>query len=143
MWFTYTLLLSSLLYSSLLFSSPFPARLRLSGPLKNPDLYSTPATGGRQLKEEVHYENAELELYENMPSPKLAKRYPPKTGRTASPSSSSAGHYKTPVSSKALSSSPANANSPSQVTNLSSLLSMCGAAFTSVNHLWDSQHCIY
>ncbi|XP_041926227.1 actin filament-associated protein 1 isoform X1 [Alosa sapidissima] len=81
-------------------------------------LYSTPATGGRSLKEEVHYENAELELYENMPSPKLAARYPPKikTGRTASPSSSSsAGHYKTPVSSKALSSSPANANSPSQL----------------------------
>ncbi|XP_063043139.1 actin filament-associated protein 1 isoform X1 [Engraulis encrasicolus] len=75
------------------------------------------------LKEEVHYENAELELYENMPSPKLAARYPPKKATAASSSStkpssgtSSAGHYKTPVSSKALSSSSAaNPNSPSQL----------------------------
>lgn len=109
---------SSLFFSFLLSS----ACLHGSGPLKNPSLYSSPATGGRRLKEEVHYENAELELYENMPSPKLSGRYPPKTGRTTSPSSSSsAGHYKTPASTKALSSSAANPNSPSQVTNLSSM----------------------
>ncbi|KAF3836823.1 hypothetical protein F7725_004287 [Dissostichus mawsoni] len=34
--------------------------------------YSSPSTGGRQLKEEVHYENSDL--YENMPSPKLTSR---------------------------------------------------------------------
>ncbi|XP_044041020.1 actin filament-associated protein 1 isoform X4 [Siniperca chuatsi] len=55
-------------------------------------LYSSPSTGGRQLKEEVHYENADL--YENMPSPKLATRHPPKP----SSSSTSTSHYKTPVS---------------------------------------------
>ncbi|XP_028998351.1 actin filament-associated protein 1 isoform X2 [Betta splendens] len=61
----------------------------------DPDVqYSCPNTGRRQLAEvqEVHYENDDL--YENMPSPKVAKRYPPKP----SSSSSSASHYKTPVS---------------------------------------------
>ncbi|XP_071334421.1 actin filament-associated protein 1 isoform X2 [Trachinotus anak] len=58
-------------------------------------LYSSPCTGDCQLKEEGHYENTEL--YENMPSPKLATRYlrkPP----SASSSSTSTSHYKTPVS---------------------------------------------
>ncbi|XP_038586608.1 actin filament-associated protein 1 isoform X2 [Micropterus salmoides] len=55
-------------------------------------LCSRPGTGGLQLKEEVHYENADL--YENMPSPKLATRHPPKP----SSSSTSTSHYKTPVS---------------------------------------------
>ncbi|XP_035531087.1 actin filament-associated protein 1 isoform X1 [Morone saxatilis] len=61
-------------------------------------LYSSPSTGGRQLKDEVHYENADL--YENMPSPKRATRLPPKTSSSSSPSSSSTStsHYKTPVS---------------------------------------------
>uniref|UniRef100_UPI003AAE361C actin filament-associated protein 1 isoform X2 n=1 Tax=Centroberyx gerrardi TaxID=166262 RepID=UPI003AAE361C len=60
-------------------------------------LYSSPATGGRQLKEEAHYENADL--YENMPSPKLAARFSPKPSSSSTTSSStSAGHYKTPVS---------------------------------------------
>ncbi|XP_030018391.1 actin filament-associated protein 1 isoform X1 [Sphaeramia orbicularis] len=54
---------------------------------------SSPATRGRQQNEDVHYENAEL--YDNMPPPKLASRYPPK--RVAS-ASASASHYKTPVS---------------------------------------------
>ncbi|XP_045557236.1 actin filament-associated protein 1 isoform X1 [Salmo salar] len=70
-------------------------------------LYSSPATGGRRLREEVLYENADL--YENMPSPKLAARYSPKPSRLASSSS----HYKTPgpVKSKFLSSSSsANTN---------------------------------
>uniref|UniRef100_A0A3Q3L6H4 Actin filament-associated protein 1 n=1 Tax=Mastacembelus armatus TaxID=205130 RepID=A0A3Q3L6H4_9TELE len=59
--------------------------------------YSSPSTVGLQLKEEVHYENADL--YENMPSPKLATRYPPKTpSSSAFSSSTSASHYKTPVS---------------------------------------------
>ncbi|XP_019955766.2 actin filament-associated protein 1 isoform X1 [Paralichthys olivaceus] len=60
-------------------------------------LHSSPSTGGRQLKGEMHYENAEL--YDNMPSPKLASRYPPKPSSSpASSTSKSAGHYKTPVS---------------------------------------------
>ncbi|XP_047449864.1 actin filament-associated protein 1 isoform X2 [Mugil cephalus] len=60
--------------------------------------YSSPRTRGRQLKGEVQYENADL--YENMPSPKLATRYPPPkpTSSTSAASSSSAGHYKTPAS---------------------------------------------
>uniref|UniRef100_A0A3P8T8T4 Actin filament-associated protein 1 n=1 Tax=Amphiprion percula TaxID=161767 RepID=A0A3P8T8T4_AMPPE len=62
-----------------------------------PVLYSSPSTGGRQLKDEVQYENADL--YENMPSPKLATRYPPKqSSASKSSSSTSTGHYKTPVS---------------------------------------------
>ncbi|XP_064787972.1 actin filament-associated protein 1-like [Oncorhynchus masou masou] len=70
-------------------------------------LYSSPATGGRRLREEVLYEDADL--YENMPSPKLAARYSPKPSRLASSSS----HCKTPgpVKSKFLSSSSsANTN---------------------------------
>uniref|UniRef100_A0A4W6DHI5 Actin filament-associated protein 1 n=1 Tax=Lates calcarifer TaxID=8187 RepID=A0A4W6DHI5_LATCA len=60
-------------------------------------LYSSPSTGGRQPKEEVHYENAELQ--ENMPPPKLTARYPPKpSSSSASSSSTSTSHYKTPVS---------------------------------------------
>lgn len=55
--------------------------------------YSSPNTRGGQLNEEVHYENAEL--YENMPSSKLDICYPPKL---SSSSSSSASHYKSPVS---------------------------------------------
>ncbi|XP_062305247.1 actin filament-associated protein 1 isoform X4 [Osmerus eperlanus] len=68
-------------------------------------LYSSPASGGRQ-REDVHYENADL--YENMPSPKLASRYSPKPSRPASSSS----HYKTPgpISSKFLSSSSSSAS---------------------------------
>ncbi|KAG8006311.1 Actin filament-associated protein 1, partial [Nibea albiflora] len=53
--------------------------------------YSSPNTGGRQLKQEAHYENADL--YENTPSPELATRRPPRPS-----SSASASHYKTPVS---------------------------------------------
>ncbi|XP_042154388.1 actin filament-associated protein 1 isoform X1 [Oncorhynchus tshawytscha] len=70
-------------------------------------LYSSPATGGRRLREEVLYENTDPDLYENMPSPKLAARYSPKPSRLASSSSSSSSHYKTPgpVKSKLLSSS--------------------------------------
>ncbi|XP_022074606.2 actin filament-associated protein 1 isoform X3 [Acanthochromis polyacanthus] len=63
----------------------------------DPALYSSPSTGGRQLKEEAHYENADL--YENMPSPELATRYPPKQSSASKSSSSTpTGHYKTPVS---------------------------------------------
>ncbi|XP_076581421.1 actin filament-associated protein 1 isoform X1 [Chaetodon auriga] len=59
-------------------------------------LYSSPSTGVRQLKEELHYENTDL--YENMPSPKLATRYPPKpSSSSTSSSSTSNSHYKTPV----------------------------------------------
>uniref|UniRef100_A0A3Q2WJ12 Actin filament-associated protein 1 n=1 Tax=Haplochromis burtoni TaxID=8153 RepID=A0A3Q2WJ12_HAPBU len=57
--------------------------------------YSTPSTGGRQRKEELHYENTEL--YENMPSPKLVTSCPPKPSSSTA-ASSSACHYKTPVS---------------------------------------------
>uniref|UniRef100_A0A669F105 Actin filament-associated protein 1 n=1 Tax=Oreochromis niloticus TaxID=8128 RepID=A0A669F105_ORENI len=57
--------------------------------------YSTPSTGGCQRKEELHYENTEL--YENMPSPKLATSCPPKPPSSTA-ASSSACHYKTPVS---------------------------------------------
>ncbi|XP_036843671.1 actin filament-associated protein 1 isoform X1 [Oncorhynchus mykiss] len=70
-------------------------------------LYSSPATGGRRLREEVLYEDADL--YENMPSPKLAARYSPKPSRLAS--SSSHGKTPGPVKSKFLSSSSsANTN---------------------------------
>ncbi|TRY99361.1 hypothetical protein DNTS_014900 [Danionella cerebrum] len=62
--------------------------------------YSSPASGERRWKEDTHYENTDL--YENMPSSKLAARYSPKTTRT---SSSSTGHYKIPLASKSLSSS--------------------------------------
>ncbi|KAF1380317.1 hypothetical protein PFLUV_G00162390 [Perca fluviatilis] len=58
--------------------------------------YSRPSTGGRQLKEELHYENTEL--YENMPSPKQDTRLPPKSSSSTSSSSTSASHYKSPVS---------------------------------------------
>ncbi|KAI3376640.1 hypothetical protein L3Q82_017073 [Scortum barcoo] len=58
--------------------------------------YSTPSTRGHQLKEEAHYENAEL--YENMPSPKLTARYPLKPSSSASSSSTSSSHYRAPVS---------------------------------------------
>lgn len=74
---------------------------------KVPDAhYSTPASGERRWKEESHYENTDL--YENMPSPKLAARYSPKSIRP----SSSSGHYNTPLSTKSLSSSssPSAAN---------------------------------
>ncbi|XP_023279609.1 actin filament-associated protein 1 isoform X2 [Seriola lalandi dorsalis] len=60
-------------------------------------LYSSPSPAGCKKKEEGHYENTEL--YENMPSPKLATRYPPKSSSTSS-SSTSTSHYKTPVSKK-------------------------------------------
>ncbi|XP_053715505.1 actin filament-associated protein 1 isoform X1 [Synchiropus splendidus] len=52
--------------------------------------YSRPTSKGQPLDKEAHYENTEL--YENMPSPKLANRYPPKL------TSPSTNHYKTPVS---------------------------------------------
>uniref|UniRef100_A0A8C2DDE4 Actin filament-associated protein 1 n=1 Tax=Cyprinus carpio TaxID=7962 RepID=A0A8C2DDE4_CYPCA len=42
--------------------------------------YSSPASGDRRWKEESHYENTDL--YENMPSPKLAARYSPKSPPT-------------------------------------------------------------
>ncbi len=60
-------------------------------------LCSRPSTEGSQLKENVHYENADL--YENMPSLKLATRYPPKpTCSSASSFSTSKSNYKAPVS---------------------------------------------
>lgn len=82
---------------------------------KVPDAhYSTPASGDRRWKEESNYENTDL--YENMPSPKLAARNSPKSIRP----SSSTGHYNTPLSTKSLfsSSSPSSANTKTnQVTN--------------------------
>ncbi|XP_060887346.1 actin filament-associated protein 1 isoform X2 [Labrus mixtus] len=72
----------------------------------DPDVqYSSPSTGGRQLKKELLYENTDL--YENMPSPKLASRLPAKL------SSPSAAVYKTPVSKK-------NSVSKSPVSKVSS-----------------------
>nr|XP_020450528.1 actin filament-associated protein 1 isoform X3 [Monopterus albus] len=60
-------------------------------------LYSSPRTRGCRLKEEVYYENTDL--YENMPSPKLATRYSPKpSSASAASSHTSTSHYKTPVS---------------------------------------------
>lgn len=78
--------------------------------------YYTPSTEGRQRKEESHYENTEL--YENMPSPKLATSCPPKPSSSTA-ASSSACHYKTPVSkisSKFLSTDSKTKDS-TQVTN--------------------------
>uniref|UniRef100_A0A3B4DPE2 Actin filament-associated protein 1 n=1 Tax=Pygocentrus nattereri TaxID=42514 RepID=A0A3B4DPE2_PYGNA len=64
----------------------------------SPDLYySSPGSGGCSWVEDAHYDNADL--YENMPSPKLAARYSPKPS-----------HYNTPVSSKALSSSSSSSS---------------------------------
>ncbi|XP_076007514.1 actin filament-associated protein 1 isoform X2 [Genypterus blacodes] len=57
--------------------------------------YSSPTTGKRTLKQEVHYENADL--YENSPSPVLTSRFRPKSS-SSSASSSNAAHYKTPLS---------------------------------------------
>lgn len=86
---------------------------------KDPEAqYSTPSTGGRQAKEETHYENTDL--YENMPPSKLATRYPPKSSSSSTSSSSaSKNHYKTPVnkvSSKFLS-ADAKTKDAAQVTN--------------------------
>lgn len=89
-------------YGLCLFSSCLSACLLaclpgLTSPKDPEALYSSPSTGGRQLKEDVHYENDDL--YENMPSPKLATRYPPKpSSSSTSSSSTSTSHYKTPVS---------------------------------------------
>ncbi|CAL8241517.1 unnamed protein product [Merluccius merluccius] len=56
-------------------------------------MYPSPATGGKAVqKSDTLYENSEL--YENMPSPKMAARLPSKP---SSSSSSSTNHYKTPV----------------------------------------------
>lgn len=99
-------------------------------------LYSSPNTGGRQLKEEAHYENADL--YENMPPPKLANRYPPKPSSSSSTSSSSASnrHYKTPVSkvSSKFLTSDAKAKDAAQVTNTLHInLLCCFLCFSSAN----------
>ncbi|KAK9965580.1 hypothetical protein ABG768_004663 [Culter alburnus] len=74
--------------------------------------YSTPASGDRRWKEESHYENTDL--YENMPSPKLAARYSPKSIRP----SSSTGHYNTPLSTKSLSSSSSPSAANTNTTQL-------------------------
>uniref|UniRef100_A0A8C1Y333 Actin filament-associated protein 1 n=1 Tax=Cyprinus carpio TaxID=7962 RepID=A0A8C1Y333_CYPCA len=69
----------------------------------------------RRWKEESHYKNTDL--YENMPSPKLAARYSPKSIHSQS---SSTVHYNTPLSTKSLSSSssPSASNTKTnQVTN--------------------------
>ncbi|XP_017557479.1 actin filament-associated protein 1 isoform X1 [Pygocentrus nattereri] len=81
---------------------------------KEPDLYySSPGSGGCSWVEDAHYDNADL--YENMPSPKLAARYSPKPS-----------HYNTPVSSKALSSS----SSSSSAANVNSQMKGKKAATT-------------
>lgn len=115
---------------SLLITFLLLGRLRYG---KVPDAhYSTPASGDRRWKEESHYENTDL--YENMPSPKLAARYSPKSIRP----SSSTGHYNTPLSTKSMSSSssPSAANTnTTQVTNpglvmhLSFFLCVCECNF--------------
>ncbi|XP_016520431.1 actin filament-associated protein 1-like isoform X1 [Poecilia formosa] len=59
--------------------------------------YSTPTTGRGQTKEEVQQKSTNL--YENMPSPQLVMRYPPKASSApTSFSSSSAAHCKSSVS---------------------------------------------
>ena len=100
------------------FSSPLALHACLITPEDPEALHSSLSTGGRQLKGEMHYENAEL--YDNMPSPKLASRYPPKPSSSpASSSSKSAGHYKTPVSKVSSKLLPADTKSKAtgQVTN--------------------------
>ncbi|XP_018585851.2 actin filament-associated protein 1 isoform X1 [Scleropages formosus] len=75
-------------------------------------VYSTPAAECHLL-----YENEGL--YENSPLPKLAVHYSPKAGRPVA----SGAHYKTPVSSRALSSVPpssSSSSSSSRVTNTAS-----------------------
>ncbi|XP_049923985.1 actin filament-associated protein 1-like [Epinephelus moara] len=59
--------------------------------------YSSTITVECQLKQELHYENADL--CEHLPSPKLDTRYPPKPSfACTSLSTTSASHYNTPVS---------------------------------------------
>lgn len=80
-------------------------------------LYSSPVQ--RKLKEEVHYENAEL--YDNMPPPKLATRCPPKpsSSSTSSSSTTSNSYYKAPVSkvSSKFLTADTKSKGPAQVTN--------------------------
>ncbi|XP_056883259.1 actin filament-associated protein 1 isoform X1 [Takifugu flavidus] len=62
-------------------------------------LNSSSNTGGRQLKEPLHYENTDV--YENVPTPELAARCPAKPPPSSSSSSvCSNSHYKTPQGSK-------------------------------------------
>ncbi|XP_073723017.1 actin filament-associated protein 1 isoform X1 [Misgurnus anguillicaudatus] len=77
-------------------------------------LYSSPTSRDHLWKEETHYENTDL--YENMPSPKLASRYSPKSNRP-----SSSGHYNTPTSTKSLSSSSAAKTNTNQLKGKKSL----------------------
>lgn len=118
---------SALLSPTYLFSPFYPSLLSpLCLPACMPNLtskdpeaqYSTPSTGGRQAKDEMHYENTDL--YENMPSPKLATRYAPKSSSSSTSSSSASNsHYKTPVnkvSSKFLS-ADAKTKDAAQVTS--------------------------
>uniref|UniRef100_A0A671QKX6 Actin filament-associated protein 1 n=1 Tax=Sinocyclocheilus anshuiensis TaxID=1608454 RepID=A0A671QKX6_9TELE len=63
--------------------------------------------------QESHYENTDL--YENMPSPKLAARYSPKSIHSQS---SSTGHYNTPLSTKSLSSSSSPSASNTKTNQL-------------------------
>ncbi|XP_023681194.1 actin filament-associated protein 1 isoform X4 [Paramormyrops kingsleyae] len=71
--------------------------------------YSSPTSGRRPGREEAFYEN--VDLYENVPSPKLATRSSPKPGGTAT----SASHYKTPVSARSLSSRASSSSSSSSL----------------------------
>uniref|UniRef100_A0A8C5DE18 Actin filament-associated protein 1 n=1 Tax=Gouania willdenowi TaxID=441366 RepID=A0A8C5DE18_GOUWI len=91
--------------------------------------YSSPSTGGRQLKANAHNEAADL--YENMPTPKLVERYPPKKCSSPSPP----GHYKAPaskISSKFLT-ADAKAKGPAEVT-------LCSLTLSSPS---DAEQCKY
>uniref|UniRef100_A0A8C1JQL5 Actin filament-associated protein 1 n=1 Tax=Cyprinus carpio TaxID=7962 RepID=A0A8C1JQL5_CYPCA len=75
--------------------------------------YSSRSSGDRRWKEESHYKNTDL--YENMPSPKLAARYSPKSIHSQS---SSTVHYNTPLSTKTLSSSSSPSASNTKTNQL-------------------------
>ncbi|XP_052467333.1 actin filament-associated protein 1-like isoform X2 [Carassius gibelio] len=96
--------------------------------------YSSPASGDRRWKEESHYENTDL--YENMPSPKLAARYPPKSIHSQS---SSTGHYNSPLSTKSLSSSSSPSVSNTKTNQLKGKKGLITNGFTAKQKLDKNQ----
>ncbi|XP_059386869.1 actin filament-associated protein 1-like isoform X3 [Carassius carassius] len=96
--------------------------------------YSSPASGDRRWKEESHYENTDL--YENMPSPKLATRYSPKSIHSHS---SSTGHYNSPLSTKSLSSPSSPSVSNTKTNQLKGKKGLITNGFTAKQKLDKNQ----
>ncbi|XP_051959366.1 actin filament-associated protein 1-like isoform X3 [Xyrauchen texanus] len=88
------------------------------------------SSGDSRWKEDTHYENTDL--YENMPSPKLAARYSPK-------SSSLTEHYNTPISSKSLSSSSSSSAANTNTTQLKGKRALTSNGITAKQKLDKNQ----